>query len=129
MGRLIGSPVGEENLKIRSLIWTFTALFSVLLAPNARAERLIHIEQVTVRCETDQNQKFDVKPSASYIKKCEGKNKCSTLWYFKDAKMICPADKKQLVATIRCGADQKSLTSFGRHTLLCTERRFTIDGK
>ena len=96
--------------------------------PAAAADRQIHIEQAVVRCEGDQEKKFEVKPSAYFFKKCEGKHKCSASLSFVGAN-ICPNGKKQLVITVRCGAEQKDLTSFGRHAFVCTQRQFTIDGK
>ena len=96
--------------------------------PTSPSDRQIHIEQVVVRCEGDQEKKFEVKPSAYFFKKCEGKHKCSATLAFVGMN-ICPKGKKQLVATVRCGAEQKDLTSFGRHAFVCTQKQFTIDGK
>jgi hypothetical protein len=44
---------------------------------------------------------------------------------------ICTKRKKYLVVTVRCGMKQKGFRWFGlgRHTLVCNERRFTIDGR
>jgi len=91
-------------------------------------DRQIHIEQAVVRCEGDQEKKFEMKPSAYFFKKCEGKHKCSATLSFAD-RNLCPKGKKQLVVTLRCGAEQKDLTAFGRHAFVCTQRQFTIDGK
>src|SRR5215471_17857324 len=106
------------NRRAMVCVVMFISVFPVV---SAHGERQIHVEQITVRCINHETKKFDVKPSAYFTKKCEGKTKCSANWYFKDSTMVCPKGKKRLVATLRCGSEEKSILSFGRHSLICTE--------
>jgi hypothetical protein len=111
-----------------------TALISGILClclptTAATAARQIHVAQVFVRCLDDQgDKKQETKLTASMVKQCEGKHRCRALWRFAEPQN-CPADKKRLVTTIQCGAEHKDITSTGSHTIVCTKRTFTIDGK
>src|SRR5262249_38829288 len=96
--------------------------------PTSPSERQIHIEQVVVRCEGDQEKKFEVKPSAYFFKKCEGKHKCSATLAFAGMN-ICPKGKKQLVAPVLWRPEKNDVTSSGRHAFFCTKKQFPIDGK
>jgi len=93
----------------RRLIVCMAMLMSVFTLVSGHGKRQIHIEQISVRFSNDETKKFDGKPSAYFTKKCESKNRCSANWYFKDPKMVCPDEKKKLVATVRCGSDEKSI--------------------
>jgi hypothetical protein len=93
------------------------------------SDRQLQIEKLFVYCESDQEKKFEAKPSAFFVKQCGGKHRCFARVYFPNTEMICPRGKRHLVATVRCGSEDKELTSTGRHRLVCTERQFTIDGK
>ena len=100
-----------------------------MAATAADAARQIHVAQVFVRCLDDQvDKKLETKLTASMVKQCEGKHRCRAVWRFAEPQN-CPADKKRLVTTIQCGADHKDITSSGPHTIVCTKRMFTIDGK
>ena len=96
---------------------------------DATAARQIHVAQVFVRClEGESDKKPEAKLTASMVKRCEGKHRCSAVWRFGEPQN-CPADKKRLVTTIQCGAEHKDIALAGSHTIVCTRRRFTIDGK
>jgi len=62
------------NRRAMVCVVMFISVFPVV---SAHGERQIHVEQITVRCINDETKKFDVKPSAYFTKKCEGKTKCS----------------------------------------------------
>ena len=99
--------------------------------PVSPSDRRLHIEGAAVRCEGETEDKFELKPSAYFIKNCQGKHSCGVRVYFSNPE-ICPKGRKQyLVATVRCGTEEKGLSWFGawRHKLVCNERQFTIDGK
>lgn len=95
----------------------------------ADAARQIHVAQVFARCLGDQGgRKQETKLMASMVKSCEEKHRCRAVWRFAEPQN-CPEDKKRLVTTIQCGAARKDITSTGSHTIVCTKRRFAIDGK
>jgi len=98
--------------------------------PASPSDRRLHIEGAAVRCEGETENKYELTPSAFFIKSCQGKHSCGVRVYFSNPG-ICPKGKKYLVATVRCGAEEKGLSWSGRwrHKLVCNERQFTIDGK
>jgi hypothetical protein len=100
-----------------------------LVTTAADAARQIHVAQVFARCLDDRGgKKQETKLMASMVKSCEGKHRCRAVWRFTEPQN-CPTDKKRLVTTIQCGTERKDITSTGSHTIVCTRRRFTIDGK
>ena len=113
---------------------TTAALISGILCfclptTDATAARQIHVAQIFVRCLDGQgDKKQEAKLTASMVNRCEGKHRCTAVWRFAEPQN-CPADKKRLVTTIQCGTEQKDITLAGPHTIVCTKRRFTIDGK
>lgn len=100
-----------------------------LVTTAADAARQIDVAQVFARCLDDQGgKKQETKLMASMVKSCEGKHRCRAVWRFTEPQN-CPTDKKRLVTTIQCGTECKDITSTGSHTIVCTSRRFRIDGK
>jgi hypothetical protein len=118
-------------------ILTSLAFLAVTVAANAQSDkplsvldRRLHIEGAAVRCEGETENEYELKPSAYFIKNCQGKHSCGMRIYFSNPE-ICSKGKKYLVATVRCGTEEKGLSWSGRwrHKLVCNERQFTIDGK